>query len=137
MFSCCIFVRFTRNSLIKVEKKALFLLAIKLIFGKYRNFFTFFWEYTYLAQKPRYFTFTNAFLFSCLNQKSVIFLVFQGIAMDTRVTVADLVAAKAANCRIVAVSCYDYTTVWPAAQADVDIILDTGRRLGGPGYAGL
>lgn len=66
-------------------------------------------------------------MFSYLNQKSVIFLVFQGMAMDTRVTIADLVAAKAANRRIVAVSCYDYTTARLAAQADVDIILDTGR----------
>ena len=47
--------------------------------------------------------------------------------MDTRVTIADLVAAKAANRRIVAVSCYDYTTARLAAQADVGIILDTGR----------
>lgn len=47
--------------------------------------------------------------------------------MDMRVTIADLVAAKAVNRRIVAVSCYDYTTAWLAAQADVDIILDTGR----------
>lgn len=36
--------------------------------------------------------------------------------MDTRVTIADLVAAKAANRRIVAVSCYDYTTARLAAQ---------------------
>ena len=43
--------------------------------------------------------------------------------MDTKTTIADLVAAKAANRRIVAVSCYDYTTARLAAQADVDMIL--------------
>jgi len=43
--------------------------------------------------------------------------------MDTRITIADLVAAKAANRRIAAVSCYDYTTARLAAQADVDMIL--------------
>ena len=43
--------------------------------------------------------------------------------MDTRITIADLAAAKAANLRIVAVSCYDYTTAQLAAQADVDMIL--------------
>ncbi len=43
--------------------------------------------------------------------------------MDTQITIADLVAAKAANRRIVAVSCYDYTTARLAAQADVDMIL--------------
>jgi 3-methyl-2-oxobutanoate hydroxymethyltransferase len=43
--------------------------------------------------------------------------------MDTRITIADLVAAKTANRRIVAVSCYDYTTARLVAQADVDMIL--------------
>jgi 3-methyl-2-oxobutanoate hydroxymethyltransferase len=43
--------------------------------------------------------------------------------MDTKTTIAYLVAAKAANRRIVAVSCYDYTTARLAAQADVDMIL--------------
>ena len=43
--------------------------------------------------------------------------------MDTKTTISDLVAAKAANRRIVAVSCYDYTTARLAAQADVDMIL--------------
>jgi len=43
--------------------------------------------------------------------------------MDTRITIADLAAAKAAGRRIVAVSCYDYTTARFAAQADVDMII--------------
>ena len=43
--------------------------------------------------------------------------------MDTKTTISDLVAAKAANRRIVAVSCYDYTTARLAAQAEVDMIL--------------
>jgi 3-methyl-2-oxobutanoate hydroxymethyltransferase len=43
--------------------------------------------------------------------------------MDTRITIADLAAAKSAGRRIVAVSCYDYTTARLVAQAGVDMIL--------------
>ncbi|MHC4477243.1 MAG: 3-methyl-2-oxobutanoate hydroxymethyltransferase [Planctomycetota bacterium] len=43
--------------------------------------------------------------------------------MGSKVTIADLAAAKRQNCRIVAVSCYDHTTARLAAQAGVQMIL--------------
>lgn len=43
--------------------------------------------------------------------------------MGKKVTIADLVEAKHANRKIVAVSCYDYTTARLVAEADVDMIL--------------
>jgi len=43
--------------------------------------------------------------------------------MGKRVTTADLVEAKRAGRKIVAVSCYDYTTARLVAQADVDMVL--------------
>lgn len=43
--------------------------------------------------------------------------------MDSRNTIADLVTSKRNGRKIVAVSCYDYTTARLAAQAGVDMIL--------------
>jgi 3-methyl-2-oxobutanoate hydroxymethyltransferase len=43
--------------------------------------------------------------------------------MDKKVTTADLLEAKRDNRRLVAISCYDYTTARLAAQADVQMIL--------------
>ena len=43
--------------------------------------------------------------------------------MDKKVTTADLLAAKRDNRRLVAISCYDYTTAKLAAQAGVQMIL--------------
>jgi len=43
--------------------------------------------------------------------------------MGKRVTTADLVEAKRAGRKIVAVSCYDYTTARLVAQADVDMVI--------------
>lgn len=43
--------------------------------------------------------------------------------MDTKVTIADLLAAKNEGRKIVAVSCYDYTTARLIAQTNIDMIL--------------
>jgi 3-methyl-2-oxobutanoate hydroxymethyltransferase len=43
--------------------------------------------------------------------------------MDTKITIADLLAAKRENRRIIAVSCYDYTTAKLLSQTDVQMIL--------------
>ncbi|MHC4619121.1 MAG: 3-methyl-2-oxobutanoate hydroxymethyltransferase [Planctomycetota bacterium] len=43
--------------------------------------------------------------------------------MDTRTTIADLAAAKRQGRKIVAVSCYDYTTARLVSQTDVQMIL--------------
>jgi len=43
--------------------------------------------------------------------------------MDTKVTIADLLAAKRQNRKIVAVSCYDYTTAKLVSQTGVQMIL--------------
>ncbi len=43
--------------------------------------------------------------------------------MAAGITIADLLEAKAAGRKVVAVSCYDYTTARLVAQADVDMIL--------------
>ena len=43
--------------------------------------------------------------------------------MDAKITIADLVAAKRQGRKIVAVSCYDYTTARLASGADVQMIL--------------
>jgi 3-methyl-2-oxobutanoate hydroxymethyltransferase len=43
--------------------------------------------------------------------------------MNTRITIADLLAAKHENRKIAAVSCYDYTTAKLVSQTDVQMIL--------------
>jgi len=43
--------------------------------------------------------------------------------MSGKVTIAELMAAKSENRKIVAVSCYDYTTARLIAQTDLDMIL--------------
>ena len=43
--------------------------------------------------------------------------------MDGRITIADLLEAKRADRRIVAVSCYDYTTARLVSQTDVQMIV--------------
>ena len=43
--------------------------------------------------------------------------------MDSRITIADLLELKRQRRRIVAVSCYDYTTAKLIAQSDVQMIL--------------
>jgi len=43
--------------------------------------------------------------------------------MDTKITIADLLAAKRQNRKIVAVSCYDYTTAKLISQTEVQMIL--------------
>ena len=43
--------------------------------------------------------------------------------MDTKITTADLLAAKRQNRKIVAVSCYDYTTAKLVSQTDAQMIL--------------
>jgi len=43
--------------------------------------------------------------------------------MDTKITIADLLAAKRQNHKIVAVSCYDYTTATLVRQTGVHMIL--------------
>jgi len=43
--------------------------------------------------------------------------------MNCRITIADLLEAKRQNRKIVAVSCYDYTTARLVSQADVEMIL--------------
>ena len=43
--------------------------------------------------------------------------------MNTRITIADLFAAKRENRKIAAVSCYDYTTAKLISQTDVQMIL--------------
>jgi len=43
--------------------------------------------------------------------------------MDTKITIADLLAAKRQNRKIVAVSCYDYTTAKLVSQTEVQMIL--------------
>ena len=43
--------------------------------------------------------------------------------MDNRITITDLLQAKQAHRRVVAVSCYDYTTARIVSQAPVEIIL--------------
>ena len=42
--------------------------------------------------------------------------------MADRLTIADLLAAKRQGQRIVAVSCYDYTTARLASQTDVQMV---------------
>jgi len=48
---------------------------------------------------------------------------FKGEAMNTRVTIADLVDARRAGRKFAAVSCYDYTTARLVAAAGVEMIL--------------
>ena len=43
--------------------------------------------------------------------------------MDNKITIADLLAAKCQNRKIVAVSCYDYTTAKLISQTEVQMIL--------------
>jgi len=43
--------------------------------------------------------------------------------MDAKVTIADLLSAKQAKNKVVAVSCYDYTTARLASQTDVQMII--------------
>ena len=43
--------------------------------------------------------------------------------MDTKITIADLVEAKRQNRKIVAVSCYDYTTARLISQTDVEMLI--------------
>jgi 3-methyl-2-oxobutanoate hydroxymethyltransferase len=43
--------------------------------------------------------------------------------MDTKITIADLLAAKRQNRKIVAVSCYDYTTAKLISQTEVQMVL--------------
>jgi len=43
--------------------------------------------------------------------------------MGTKITIADLLTAKRQNHRIVAVSCYDYTTAKLLSQSDIQMIL--------------
>lgn len=43
--------------------------------------------------------------------------------MNTKVTIADLIAAKAEGRKIAAVSCYDYLTAKLVAQTDIDMVL--------------
>jgi 3-methyl-2-oxobutanoate hydroxymethyltransferase len=43
--------------------------------------------------------------------------------MNTKVTIADLIAAKSQGRKIVAVSCYDYLTAKLVAQTDIDMVL--------------
>lgn len=43
--------------------------------------------------------------------------------MEAKITIADMLAAKRQNRKIVAVSCYDYTTAKLASQTDVQMIL--------------
>ena len=43
--------------------------------------------------------------------------------MSAKITIADLLAAKRQNRKIVAVSCYDYTTARLISQTDVQMIL--------------
>ena len=43
--------------------------------------------------------------------------------MDKRITTADLTEAKRSGRKVVAVSCYDYTTARLVAKADVDMVL--------------
>jgi len=43
--------------------------------------------------------------------------------MDTKITIADLLAAKRQNRKIAAVSCYDYTTAKLISQTEVQMIL--------------
>jgi len=48
---------------------------------------------------------------------------FKGVAVNTRVTIADLVDARRAGKKFAAVSCYDYTTARLVAAAGVEMIL--------------
>jgi 3-methyl-2-oxobutanoate hydroxymethyltransferase len=50
-------------------------------------------------------------------------LIFGASGMDNRITITDLWQAKQERRRVVAVSCYDYTTARIVSQADVEIIL--------------
>jgi len=43
--------------------------------------------------------------------------------MGKKVTIADLLEAKRDGRKIVAISCYDYTTATLVAQTDVDMII--------------
>jgi len=43
--------------------------------------------------------------------------------MDNKITITDLLAAKRQNRKIVAVSCYDYTTAKLISQTEVQMIL--------------
>jgi len=43
--------------------------------------------------------------------------------MNKKVTISDLMEARQSGRKIVAVSCYDYTTAWLVSQSDVDMIL--------------
>jgi 3-methyl-2-oxobutanoate hydroxymethyltransferase len=76
-----------------------------------------------LAQKPSYFTLDKLVWFSYFNQSAVIFLFFRKTDMDSRITIADLLAAKRENRRIVAVSCYDYTTAKLVSESNVQMII--------------
>jgi 3-methyl-2-oxobutanoate hydroxymethyltransferase len=66
-------------------------------------------------------------LFSYSNEYAVIlfhfFPIFRRIDMDTKITIADLLTAKRQNRKIVAVSCYDYTTAKLISQTEVQMIL--------------
>ncbi|MHC4124065.1 MAG: 3-methyl-2-oxobutanoate hydroxymethyltransferase [Planctomycetota bacterium] len=43
--------------------------------------------------------------------------------MEDRITIADLISAKAQGRKITAISCYDYTTAKLVSQTDIDMIL--------------
>jgi 3-methyl-2-oxobutanoate hydroxymethyltransferase len=60
---------------------------------------------------------------SCSTIVTETLLVFGASAMDNRITITDLWQAKQERRRVVAVSCYDYTTARIVSQADVEIIL--------------
>ena len=78
-----------------------------------------------MTQKPKQFTLDKPILFSYFNECAVTSfpLFFRKTDMDTKITIADLLVAKRQNCKIVAVSCYDYTTAKLISQADVQMIL--------------
>jgi len=76
------------------------------------------------AQKPTQFTLAKPVLFYYLNQLPVICCAFlANINVESRVTIADLIAAKRQHRRIAAVSCYDYLTATLVAQTDIEMIL--------------
>ena len=67
-----------------------------------------------------FFTLANLSLFIYFNN----YLLFSGVPkMTGRITVADLIDAKRQGRKVVAVSCYDYTTARLVAQTDVEMIL--------------
>lgn len=69
-------------------------------------------------------------MFTYFNQTVVSFLVFRRENMETKITIADLLAAKRQGRNIAAVSCYDYTTAKLVSQTGVQMILvgDSGAQ---------